>query len=99
MEPCLLDAADLCDWLRISRSSLNRLVAAGRLPKPIRVLARKRLWFRHEVCMALEGSRPAPPSPPEPPNPPQNAGGACTARAISRRHSARARSNRRRSSR
>ncbi len=37
LPPLLYDSGDLCAVLRISKATLHRLLAAGKLPKPIRL--------------------------------------------------------------
>jgi predicted DNA-binding transcriptional regulator AlpA len=44
----LYSAADLCHVLRVSRATLDRLRAAGRLPRPVRLGGQWR-WLREEI--------------------------------------------------
>jgi predicted DNA-binding transcriptional regulator AlpA len=47
--PALLySATDLCHVLRVSRATLDRLRAAGRLPRPVRLGGQWR-WLREEI--------------------------------------------------
>jgi predicted DNA-binding transcriptional regulator AlpA len=39
--PLLFDTADLCQLLRISKATLHRLLAASKLPRPIRLAGLK----------------------------------------------------------
>jgi predicted DNA-binding transcriptional regulator AlpA len=47
LPPLLLDTADLCQLLRISKATLHRLLAAGKLPRPIRLAGLK--WPAAEI--------------------------------------------------
>lgn len=55
----LMSSQTLCDYLDRSLSSINRDVASGRLPQPIK-LGRNRYWRRDEVDAALEMCRDTP---------------------------------------
>jgi predicted DNA-binding transcriptional regulator AlpA len=44
----LLDSSDLCHVLRISKATLHRLLAAGKLPKPIKLAGLK--WPTAEIA-------------------------------------------------
>jgi len=45
--PLLFDTADLCAVLRISKATIHRLLAAGKLPKPLRLAGLK--WRADEI--------------------------------------------------
>lgn len=56
-EPRYLTAAEVCQYLSCSRSQLDNLVKAGRLPQPIRLTGRMIRWDREAIDAAMTGRR------------------------------------------
>ena len=52
----LLTAREVMSMLRLSRSAVYRLTAAGRLPAPIRLSQRTCRWRRQDLLAALAKS-------------------------------------------
>ena len=57
IEPRYLTAQEVCQYITCSRSQLDALVKAGRLPEPIRLTDRMIRWDRQAIDAALS-SRP-----------------------------------------
>lgn len=60
----LLDATRLCELLCISRSTLRRLLQMGKLPPPLDLMPRKRLWRRSDIEAAINAASPSEEKPP-----------------------------------
>ena len=56
-EPRYLTATEACQYLSCSRSQLDALVKAGKLPEPIRLTGRMIRWDREAIDAAMAGRR------------------------------------------
>ena len=54
METKLLTPKAVCERTSLSRSSLDRLVASGEFPQPIRITERRLAYRAHDVQMWIE---------------------------------------------
>ena len=45
----LLTTPEACAYLRVSRTTLMRLVESGRIPPPLKITPRRNLWLREEL--------------------------------------------------
>lgn len=58
-EERLLNAREVTELIGVSRSTLHRMVAANRFPRPIRVGLRALRWRLSEVLAWMESGPPA----------------------------------------
>ena len=54
MQTVLLSPKAVCERIALSRATLDRLVAAGQFPKPIRVTSHRLAYREHEVQAWIE---------------------------------------------
>ena len=55
--PMLVFEKDNCDWLKLSRQALARMVSRGAFPVPIRVGLRRKAWPQPEIGVWFESRR------------------------------------------
>ena len=60
--PVLLSEKDICDWLKLSRQALAKMVGRGAFPAPLRLGLRRKGWIKCEITAWLESRRCATPT-------------------------------------